>query len=104
MSEIELDELTEEESTGLGAAALLDVKVRIWAEIGRTRMPLEDAMGLLEGGVIDLDREYDEPVDLFVNGLHFATGRLVTVQGEWALTIDRLTEAGAEFERLSTGA
>jgi flagellar motor switch protein FliN/FliY len=103
MSDVELDELLQGEGEGevLSAGALLDVRVRVWAEIGRTRMPLEDAMGLLEGGVIDLDREYDEPVDLYVNGLHFAVGRLVTVQGEWALTIDGLTEAGARFERLS---
>lgn len=101
MSEIELEELPGGAGDAMGADRLLDVKVRVWAEIGRTRMPLEDAMGLLEGGVIDLDREYDEPVDLYVNGLHYAIGRLVTVQGEWALTIDRLTEAGAEFERLS---
>jgi flagellar motor switch protein FliN len=101
MSEIELEELPTGGGEAMGPSALLDVKVRVWAEIGRTRMPLEDAMGLLEGGVIDLDREYDEPVDLYVNGLHYAIGRLVTVQGEWALTIDRLTEAGAEFERLS---
>jgi flagellar motor switch protein FliN/FliY len=101
MSEIEVSEFP----SGAGemsASALLDVKVRVWAEIGRTRMPLEDAMALLEGGVIDLDREYDQPVDLYVNGLHFAIGRLVTVQAEWALTIDRLTAAGVEFERLSS--
>ena len=48
-------------------------------------------------GVVDLDREHNEPVDLFVNGLHFAVGRLVTVEGQWALTIDRLTEAGEEL-------
>jgi flagellar motor switch protein FliN/FliY len=103
MSEVEMEALSHSEGGGvLPAGALLDVKVRVWAEIGRTRMPLEDAMGLLEGGVIDLDREYDEPIDLYVNGLHFAIGRLVTVQGEWALTIDRLTEAGVEFERLSS--
>jgi flagellar motor switch protein FliN/FliY len=86
----------------LHADALLDVSLRVWAEIGRTRMPLADAMALAHGGVIDLDRKHNEPVDLFVNGLHFATGRLVTVEGEWALTIDALTTAGADLERMSS--
>jgi flagellar motor switch protein FliN/FliY len=53
--------------------ALMDVTVRVWAEIGRTRMPLADAMALGEGVLVDLDREHDEPIDLYVNGLHCST-------------------------------
>ena len=60
----------------LAAGALLDVKVRVWAEIGRPACLLEDAHGPAQGGVIDLDREYDEPVDLYVNGLHSQRGAL----------------------------
>ena len=86
----------------LAADSLLDVKVRVWAEIGRTRMPLADAVALGEGVLIDLDREHHEPIDLFVNGLHYARGRLVCVEGEWALTIDEITAGQAAVERLST--
>src|SRR4051812_15670852 len=77
----------------LPADALLDVKVRVWAEIGRTRMPLADAVALSEGVLVDLDREHHEPIDLFVNGLHYGRGRLVQVEGEWALTGDEITAA-----------
>ena len=74
----------------------MDVKVRVWAEIGRTRMPLADAVALPEGVLVDLDREHHEPIDLYVNGLHYGRGRLVMVEGEWALTIDEITRrAGA---------
>jgi flagellar motor switch protein FliN/FliY len=88
----------------LAADALLDVKVRVWAEIGRTRMPLADAVALSEGVLVDLDREHHEPIDLFVNGLHYGRGRLVKVEGEWALTIDELTAEPESVVRLSTGA
>jgi flagellar motor switch protein FliN len=38
--------------------------------------------------VLELDRKADEPVDLFVNGLRFASGTLVlTDDGEWALRL-----------------
>jgi flagellar motor switch protein FliN/FliY len=84
------------------ADALLDVQVRVWAEIGRTRMPLAHAVGLAEGVLVDLDREHDEPVDLFVNGLHYATGRLVRVDGEWALAVDEVLASAASFRRLSS--
>ncbi len=84
------------------ADALLDIGVRVWAEIGRTRMPLAEAVALVRGAVVDLDREHDEPVDLYVNGLHYATGRLVTVDGEWALTIDTVDASDADVERMSS--
>ena len=86
----------------LSADALLDVKVRVWAEIGRTRMPLADAVALSEGELVDLDREHHEPIDLYVNGLHYGRGRLVMVDGEWALTVDEILATDLPVERLST--
>jgi flagellar motor switch protein FliN/FliY len=95
--------MEEHDGPALDADTLLDVGVRVWAEIGRTRMPVADAVALAEGAVVDLDRLHDEPVDLFVNGLHYATGRLVTVEGEWALTIDTVV-SDVEVERASSAA
>jgi flagellar motor switch protein FliN/FliY len=86
----------------MSADALMDVKVRVWAEIGRTRMPLADAVALDEGVLVDLDREHHEPIDLFVNGLHYGRGRLVKVEGEWALTVDEILATGDSVVRLST--
>ena len=76
----------------LGAATLLDTKLRVWAEIGRTKLPASTVVGMSEGAILDLDRESDEPADLFVNGRHFGTGRLILVDGEWALRIEALDE------------
>jgi flagellar motor switch protein FliN/FliY len=86
----------------LSADSLLDVKLRVWAEIGRTRMPLADAVALGEGMLVELDREHDEPVELYVNGLRLGSGRLVTVEGEWALVVDEVTASAESVERLST--
>jgi flagellar motor switch protein FliN/FliY len=86
----------------LSADALLDVKVRVWAEIGRTRMPLADAVALGEGMLVDLDREHDQPVELYVNGLRLGSGRLVEVEGEWAFVVDEVTASAQSVERLST--
>ena len=71
--------------------SLRAINVRVWAELGRRRMPIGDLIGTPPGAVLDLDREADEPVDLFVNGMRFASGRLVVSEGgEWAVEIDRL--------------
>jgi flagellar motor switch protein FliN/FliY len=100
MSEHEIHESDD----ALPADALMDVKVRVWAEIGRTRMPLSDAVALAEGELVDLDREHHEPIDLFVNGLRYGRGRLVMVEGEWALTVDEIIATDAAVERLSSAA
>jgi flagellar motor switch protein FliN/FliY len=86
----------------LSADALLDVSLRVWAEIGRTRMPLADAVALGEGMLVDLDTEHDEPIELYVNGLRLGSGRLVTVEGEWALVVDEVTASAETVERLSS--
>jgi flagellar motor switch protein FliN/FliY len=81
----------------LEAASLLDTKLRVWAEIGRTNLPAATVVGMSEGAILDLDREPDEPADLYVNGRHYGTGRLILVDGEWALRIESLddVESGA---------
>ncbi len=76
--------------------ALGGISLRVWAELGRTQMPLGTALGLPVGAVVDLDRAADAPVDLYVNGMLYARGQLlVTEDGEWAISIERL-----ETERL----
>ncbi len=71
--------------------ALGSVNLRVWAELGRTKLPLGRALELPLGAVVDLDCAADAPVDLFVNGLCFAQGHLlVTDDGEWAIVIDEL--------------
>jgi flagellar motor switch protein FliN/FliY len=76
----------------LEPASLLDTTLRVWAELGRTRMPAATVVGMSEGAILDLDREFDEPADLYVNGRHFGTCRLILVDGEWALRIESLDQ------------
>ena len=87
----------------LEPGSLLDLPLRVWAEIGRTKMPAAFVVGMPSGAIIELDCEPDEPADLFVNGRHYGTGRLVLVDGEWALRIESLDEdATAALEQTSS--
>ena len=85
--------------TGPHSQALEDVlggiSLRVWAELGRARMPLGGALGLPVGAVLDLDRTADAPVDLYVNGVRFARAQLlVTEEGEWAVSLQSLESEG----------
>jgi flagellar motor switch protein FliN/FliY len=87
----------------LEAGSLLDMPLRVWAEIGRTKLPAAFVVGMPQGAIIDLDCEPDEPADLYVNGRHFGTGKLVLVDGEWALRVETLTEElDADLEQVSS--
>ncbi len=78
----------------LEPGSLLDLRLRVWAEVGRARMPAASVVGMAEGAIIDLDREPHEPADLYVNGRHFGTCRLILVDGEWALRVESLDDDG----------
>jgi flagellar motor switch protein FliN/FliY len=80
----------------LPADSLDGVGLRVAAELGRVSMTLRRAVSLAPGAVVELDRELEDPIDLYVNGRQFATGRLVTLDdGEWAVSIDTVAFGAA---------
>ena len=86
-----LDELTESHDDAPLGDALRDISVRVWAELGRTRMPTGQVVGLPSGAIVELDREADDAVDLYVDGQRYATGRLVVTDDEsWGVRIERV--------------
>jgi flagellar motor switch/type III secretory pathway protein FliN len=71
--------------------ALRSVPVRVWAELGRARMRAGSSLGLPTGSVVELDREVDDAVDLYVDGMRCATGRLLVAEdGSLQLVIDEV--------------
>jgi flagellar motor switch protein FliN/FliY len=72
----------------IAGESLREVKVRLWAELGRTRMALGRAVGLAPGEVVELDAAVDDPVVIFVNGVRLGSGHLVVGDdGEWAFRV-----------------
>jgi flagellar motor switch protein FliN len=88
------------EHAGVAGAArpsLAGIPVRVWAELGRARMPSADVVGLPSGAVVELDCGAEEPIDLYVNGRRFATGRLMVVDGnDWAVRIETVLDTSTE--------
>ncbi len=77
--------------TAEGPEMLHSIFVRVWAELGRTHLPLGRALELAAGAVVELDQPAESPVELFANGLCFASGKLVvTGEGEWGVQVDAL--------------
>ncbi len=75
-------------------AILRSIFVRVWAELGRTHLPLGAALELAPGAVVELDQRAEAPVELFANGLCFANGTLVvTADGAWGVQVASSSEA-----------
>jgi flagellar motor switch protein FliN len=86
-----LDEMTESHDDAPLGDALRDISVRVWAELGRTRMPSGRIVALPAGAVVELDREVEAPIDLYADGMRFATGRLmVTEDGGLAVRVESI--------------
>ncbi|MES1193925.1 MAG: FliM/FliN family flagellar motor switch protein, partial [Solirubrobacterales bacterium] len=89
-----LDGLTESHDDAPLGDALRDISVRVWAELGRTRLPSGRIGALPSGAVVELDRAVEAPIDLYADGMRFATGRLlVTDDGGLAVRIETVLGA-----------
>jgi flagellar motor switch protein FliN/FliY len=72
---------------------LLDVKMPLVVELGRSRMLIRDILELGPGSVIELDKAAGEPVDLLVNGKLIARGEVVVIDENFGLRITELADS-----------
>jgi flagellar motor switch protein FliN/FliY len=76
---------------------LLDVPLQVSVEVGRAKMLIKDFLKMKEGGIIELDKMADEPLDLYVNSRLIARGEAVVVNEKFGL---RLIDVVSTLERL----
>ena len=74
---------------------LNEVEMTLTVEIGRTRMPIRNVLGLEVGTVVELDRAVGAPADILLNGRLIAHGEIVVVDQEFAVRVTRILD-GAE--------
>ncbi len=91
---------TREEGGGRNLDLLLDVPVRVSAEVGRTHLPLERVLDLGPGSVIELDKKSEEPVDVCVNGHLVARGEVVVVDDCYGIRITQIVAPSSRLESL----
>ncbi len=72
---------------------LLDVSVRVTAELGRITVSIGEILKLGPGAVVGLDRSASEPVDLLVQGVPFARGEVVVIDDRFAVRIREIIDA-----------
>lgn len=78
----------------LGAA--VDISVNVSVVAGRTRLSLRQLADLKEGSVLELDKTADEPVDIYVNGVLAARGKLMLSGSELGICITEIVIGGGD--------
>jgi flagellar motor switch protein FliN len=77
---------------------LLDVPLNLSVELGRTRMTIQDLLGLGPGSVIELDKIAGEALDILVNDRLVARGEAVVVNDKFGV---RITDIVSQSERVA---
>ena len=76
---------------------LMDVYMEMTVELGRTKKPIREILGMGEGTIIELDKLAGEPVDILVNHKLIATGEVVVIDENFGV---RVTEIVSPSERM----
>jgi flagellar motor switch protein FliN len=76
---------------------LMDVYMEMTVELGRTKKPIKEILGIGEGTIIELDKLAGEPVDILVNHKLIAKGEVVVIDENFGV---RVTEIVSPMERM----
>lgn len=77
---------------------IMDVFMEMTVELGRTKKPIKEILGMGEGTIIELDKLAGEPVDILVNHKPIAKGEVVVIDENFGV---RVTEILSPTERVS---
>ena len=69
------------------------VQVDVTAELGRTRLTIQEMLGLSEGAVLELNRAISAPVELVAQGVPLGNGEVVVVDDRFAIRIKEIYQS-----------
>lgn len=72
---------------------LLNVPMRLTAEIGACTMSVAEILEIRAGSVVELDRAASDPVDLRINDKLVARGEIVAVEGNFGIVVTEVVHS-----------
>lgn len=74
---------------------LLDMEVPVSVVIGKVEVPIQKFLQLGPGSVLKLDKNIEEPAELYLKDTKFAVGNIVVVDDHFAIRIKEVIGAAA---------
>ena len=81
---------------------LLDVKLQLTVELGRTELPIKKVLELTKGSIVTLNKAAGEPVELYANGKLIAYGEVVVIEDNFGLRITHITDPAKRLHSLGS--
>ncbi len=78
---------------------LLDIPLKVTAELGKTTMIINNMLQLAQGSVVELDKTAGEPVDIYVNDKLLGKGEVIVVNEKFGI---RITEIISQADRIKS--
>ena len=95
----ELPQAALEGNGQLNLDLIMDVRLKLTLEVGRTKISVRNLLGLAQGSVVELDKLAGEPLDVLVNGTLVAHGEVVMVNEKFGI---RLLDVVSPEKRVET--
>ena len=83
----ELPEAALQGNGQLNLDLIMDVRLKLTLEVGRTKISVRNLLGLTQGSVVELDKLAGEPLDVLVNGTLVAHGEVVMVNEKFGIRL-----------------
>ena len=81
---------------------LLDIKLQLTVELGRTDLPIKKVLELTKGSIVTLNKAAGEPVELYANGKLIAYGEVVVIEDNFGLRITHITDPAKRLHSLGS--
>ena len=82
---------------------LLDIKLQLTVELGRTELPIKKVLELTKGSIVTLNKAAGEPVELYANSKLIAYGEVVVIEDNFGLRITHSTAPAKRLNSLGAG-
>lgn len=66
---------------------ILDIPVKLNANLGRVQLSVHELLGLEAGSVLELDKDVGSPIDLYVNDQLIAKGEVILINEKLGISI-----------------
>lgn len=86
------EEVTQTKENFDNIAKVGKVEVTLCAELGRAKLSLKDAIEYDTGSIITLDKAQDDPIDIYVNDILIAKGKIVAIEDTYGIKIVEIVE------------
>lgn len=85
---------------GRNLKLILDIPLKVSAELGRTKMPVSALLNLGQGSVIELNKLAGDPMEVYVNDKLIARGEAVVVNEKFGVRLIDIISPQERVEQL----